>query len=90
MVDEFLRLKNPTVEPPAASVNDRWIKPPLGWLKINIDAMIRNEKACLAFVVRNDSGKLVLIASKLTSAGSAFDAEVVAILWAAKVAATKD
>lgn len=64
-------------------------KPPLGWLKINTNAAFRDDTVCIAFVVQNDTSGLVLIASKLIPAASAYDAEIATILWARETAANK-
>ncbi|KAF3457986.1 hypothetical protein FNV43_RR02648 [Rhamnella rubrinervis] len=60
-----------------------WRPPQQGFLKVNVDAALANTTAAAAMVVRDEHGNVLLLASKLFTCNSAFDAEVEALGWAA-------
>ncbi|KAF3457038.1 hypothetical protein FNV43_RR01695 [Rhamnella rubrinervis] len=60
-----------------------WRPPQQGFLKVNVDAALANTTAAAAMVVRDDHGNVLLLASKLFTCNSAFDAEVEALGGAA-------
>ncbi|KAF3451143.1 hypothetical protein FNV43_RR07234 [Rhamnella rubrinervis] len=63
---------------------------PQRWLKINVDAAFQRSRAAAAMVVRNGDGKLLWLSSFLFTCRSPFEAELVSLNWASKLAETKN
>lgn len=59
-----------------------WIALGAGWLMINVDAAIKDEKNAIAMVVRNNVGKILMIAAKLFQNFSLEMTKLMAIVWA--------
>ncbi|KAF3437581.1 hypothetical protein FNV43_RR20337 [Rhamnella rubrinervis] len=59
----------------------KWCPAPLNWLKANIDAAFKDGIAALAFVLRDENGRVVFLASKLDCAPDAMEAELKALVW---------
>lgn len=90
MVEEFMAAKTNCKigEDPLISNKDPvwWSPPPEGWLKINIDAAFKGNKAALGVVVRDNHGCVKLLANKLSPCESATVAELKAIEWSMALA----
>lgn len=65
---------------------ERWKCPHSGWLKLNTDATLCDGKVALAFVIRNENGVIIHLASKLVDCETALEAEILAILLATEEA----
>lgn len=50
--------------------------------KANIDATFKGGTAAITFVIRNERGRIIWLASKLITCDSAFIAEIIALDWA--------
>lgn len=72
--------KSPT--PPTAT----WEAPPLGWIKLNVDAALSESSFALAVVARNSSGSVIKVWTKLHIRCPPLVAEASAILWAVQLA----
>ena len=48
--------RNQPKKPPK---NSSWTPPPLNWIKLNFDAAVREDKASVAVVARDQRGKLI-------------------------------
>lgn len=59
-----------------------WQCPPSGLLKLNTYAAFCDGKVALAFVLRNDKGVIIHLASKLDDCETAIEVELLAILLA--------
>ena len=64
----------------------RWSPPPLGVIKINVDAAIAQNNSAIAVVARNENGYVLKAWSKLLPKRSPIVAETEAILWALHLA----
>lgn len=60
--------------------------PLLGRWTVKVGASFVRRKAAFAFIVRNEKGRLVFLASKLGISGSVIAAELQALAWAMEVA----
>lgn len=59
--------------------NQKWNKPPPGWLKVNTDASFIEGKASSAQIIRNSSGSIILAHTKTHVCMDSLVAEAVAI-----------
>ncbi|KAF3439960.1 hypothetical protein FNV43_RR18238 [Rhamnella rubrinervis] len=64
---------------------ETWTRPPSNYLKANTDAAYREGRTALAFVLRDDFGNIVYLASKLERASSPLEAEFMALECALKL-----
>lgn len=64
---------------------ERWKLPPMGWFKVNTDTAFKEGKAAGAFIVRDEKGTIVRMASRLMTSESAFVAEVRTLEWASEL-----
>lgn len=77
-VEEFARLINKSSDKTTSSftgIEQRWLPPPEGWIKINVDASMMDSKSSLAFAVRDRKGKLFLLSTTVTSCRTPYIAE---------------
>ena len=63
-----------------------WCPPPLGCIKINVDAAISSSQAAIAVVPRDHRGVPIKIWARLTKKTSPLQAETEALLWAIQLA----
>ena len=61
-----------------------WKPPPYGWVKLNFDLAVREEKTSLAIVGRDDKGDLMFAWAKQIEPGSPLMGEAKATLCAIK------
>jgi hypothetical protein len=66
-----------------------WTRPPIGMVKLNVDAAILSDKCWLAVVARDDRGNIVKYWSKATPHEPVV-AKTNAIMWAIKIAKEED
>ncbi|KAF3436812.1 hypothetical protein FNV43_RR19565 [Rhamnella rubrinervis] len=89
-LEEFIMLKATEKQRCSAASSSsnsvRWIPPPTGWIKVNVNAAHSERGSAAAMVVRNVDGKLLVLSSTLTSCRSSFEAELEALNWAAAFA----
>ncbi|KAK9986858.1 hypothetical protein SO802_031809 [Lithocarpus litseifolius] len=71
----------PSVQPISA-----WTPPPLGWVKLNVDAALSNSKSALAVVARNHLGEILFIWGSGYHLCAPSQAEAAATLWAVNLA----
>lgn len=64
-----------------------WSVPLKGWLKINVDALMRDTKVVLAFAIRDHKGKLLFLSTIMRSCRMPFEAELKALDWASNYVA---
>ena len=64
----------------------QWSPPPLGFIKLNVDASIAQNNSALAVVARNEHGTVLKARSKILPKRSPIAAETEAILWALHLA----
>ena len=62
----------------------KWKPPPYGWVKLNFDVAVREEKTSLAIVGRDDKGDLMFAWAKQIEPGSPLMGEAKATLCAIK------
>ena len=68
---------------PTAQANHLfWELPPIGWIKLNVDAAITKSFTTLAVVARDHEGTVIKVWSKLHQPCSPIVANAYAILWA--------
>ncbi|XP_050280986.1 uncharacterized protein LOC126721935 [Quercus robur] len=63
-----------------------WTPPPLGWIKLNVNAALNNSKSALAVVARNYTGEILFIWCSGYHLCAPSQAEVAATLWAVHLA----
>lgn len=73
----------------ASKIKETWKPPKRGWWKVNCDTAWVNGKATMAMVVWDEDGLLVMACSKVSSASSAYEAEMKTVEWAVTSAARK-
>lgn len=72
---------------PTAQANHLfWEPPPIGWIKLNVDAAIAESFSTLAVVARDHKGTVIKVWSKLHQPCSPIVPEAYAILWAMHLA----
>nr|POF26873.1 hypothetical protein CFP56_45607 [Quercus suber] len=64
----------------------RWSPPPLGFIKLNVDAAIAQNNSALAVVAKNEHGTVLKAWSKILPKRSPIAAKTEAILWALHLA----
>ncbi|KAF3436717.1 hypothetical protein FNV43_RR19464 [Rhamnella rubrinervis] len=72
--------------PASVSSQNKWRPPPLGWIKVNVDAAYLEKGSAAAMVVRKDDGKLLFLSSTVNSCRNPLEAELEALNWAASFA----
>ncbi|KAL0000486.1 hypothetical protein SO802_014267 [Lithocarpus litseifolius] len=63
-----------------------WTLPPLGWIKVNVDAAFSNSRSALAVVARDYNGNICNIWARTSTQPSSLQAEAEALLWATQIA----
>ncbi|KAF3451878.1 hypothetical protein FNV43_RR07974 [Rhamnella rubrinervis] len=96
-IEDFVSLMNDNVmdfynaslvRPDKAGIEkatETWTPPPSNFLKANTDAAYREGRTALAFVLRDEGGNIIYLASKLERAASPLEAEFMALEWALKL-----
>ncbi|KAL5545578.1 hypothetical protein UlMin_005265 [Ulmus minor] len=64
----------------------KWDPPPAGWIKINLDVVVREDSATIACVALNAGGSIVKWTAKKISTSSPFVAEALVALFAVELA----
>jgi ribonuclease HI len=64
----------------------KWLPPPHGIVKLNVDAAIFHSSACIAVIARNESGLIIKAWAKPFNSIDPLVAEAAAILWAIQIA----
>ena len=67
-------------------VQAKWVKPELGSIKLNVDAVVGTYHSVVAVIARDWRGELVFACSKKVNTTLPLQAEVEAILWALQLA----
>ncbi|KAF3441398.1 hypothetical protein FNV43_RR15312 [Rhamnella rubrinervis] len=91
-VKEFFNCNHSTVKTLPTSlarglIKKKWELPPIGWLKINVDAARKDGNFAWAMLVRNEKGNLLFLTSKLSRSDSSTEVELEALGWAIEYAA---
>uniref|UniRef100_A0A2N9GBE2 RNase H type-1 domain-containing protein n=2 Tax=Fagus sylvatica TaxID=28930 RepID=A0A2N9GBE2_FAGSY len=86
---ECIEAREPVVDKDPNSVK-LWTRPPIGMVKLNVDATIFSDKCWLAVVARDDRGNIVKYWSKAIPPNEPVVAEANAILWAIQIAKEED
>ncbi|KAL3628523.1 hypothetical protein CASFOL_027569 [Castilleja foliolosa] len=68
-----------------SSTNHKWIPPPPGWLKINVDSTYAVDSATSGIISRNEDGSITLAAAHAHKCLDAISAESLAILDVCKI-----
>ncbi|KAK9983012.1 hypothetical protein SO802_032537 [Lithocarpus litseifolius] len=71
---------------PSVQPISTWTPPPLGWVKLNVDAALSNSKSALAVVARNHLGEILFIWGSGYHLCAPSQAEAAATLWAVHLA----
>ncbi|KAK9994590.1 hypothetical protein SO802_024293 [Lithocarpus litseifolius] len=75
--------KQPNVAPACPTT---WSPPPLGWIKVNVDAAISSSHAALGVIARNHKGDVIKAWGRCIPICSSLQAEAAALLWAVELA----
>ncbi|KAL3633987.1 hypothetical protein CASFOL_021041 [Castilleja foliolosa] len=68
-----------------SSPNHKWIPPPSGWHKINVDSTFDNGSAYSGVIIRDEAGSIILAASGHHTCHDVISAESLAILDACSI-----
>ena len=83
---EYTAISAPPIVPQHPPCVQAWCPPPLGSIKINVDAAISTSQAAIAVVARDHRGVPIKIWVRLTKKTSPVQAETEALLWAGQLA----
>ena len=86
---ECTEAREPMVDKDPNSV-ELWTRPPMGMVKLNVDAAILSDKCWLVVVARDDRGNIMKYWSKAIPLNEPVVAEANAILWAIQIAKEED
>lgn len=71
MTEDYLYALNEDNAGSIHAIKERWTCLPKGWKKVNMDAVYKNNKASLAFVIRDDGVKIMKLASNIVVCSAA-------------------
>ncbi|KAL0007666.1 hypothetical protein SO802_009168 [Lithocarpus litseifolius] len=75
--------KQPNVAPACPTT---WSPPPLGWIKVNVDAAISSSHVALGVIARNHKGDVIKAWARCIPICSSLQVEAAALLWAVELA----
>ncbi|KAL0015241.1 hypothetical protein SO802_002310 [Lithocarpus litseifolius] len=83
---EYIIATSEPAHPKTPPTLNRWVPPPLGFIKINVDAALSANKAAFAAVARNHLGEVVKVWARILPSRPPLQAETEALLWAVQLA----